>query len=235
LLKLGGIDCIVALNDFCDPLDHEASQRGFASAPASWYYVGNKSELAHGPSRFELPGGQRYVAFPASGGSVSVLGARCSHMNADLASGCVRDGRIVCPLHGWEYAGDGHCVRIPATPNVPAFARQPSFPVAECGGLIYFFNRPEARFPLPFFPGRSQTELLAAEPFEFDVDVPWYLVGANGFDVQHFNCAHDRTLLGEPVIDSPHPFAWRMKATFRVTGHSSSIVSPAGSQVPRWR
>src|SRR5205085_2448066 len=56
--------------------------------------------------------------------------------------------------------------------------------------------------------------------FEFTVDVPWYLVSANGFDVQHFRCAHDRTLINEPEVDKPHEFAWRMRAKFRVTGGS---------------
>jgi hypothetical protein len=61
---------------------------------------------------------------------------------------------------------------------------------------------------------------LAAPLFEFTVEAPWYLVGANGFDVQHFRCAHDRTLVSEPAIDSPHPFAWRLQATFRISGDS---------------
>ncbi len=78
----------------------------------------------------------------------------------------------------------------------------------------------KAGTPLPFFAGKSEAELLAARPFEFTVDAPWYLVSANGFDVQHFRTAHDRSLLGEPIVDSPHPFAWRLRATFRVDGQS---------------
>jgi phenylpropionate dioxygenase-like ring-hydroxylating dioxygenase large terminal subunit len=141
-------------------------------------------------------------------------------MGADLSLGCVKSGRLVCPLHGWEYGREGICERIPSSPEIPPFARQPSFPVEERGGHVFFFNRPQARFPLPFFAGLREADLLAAQPFEFTVDAPWYLVGANGFDVQHFRCAHDRTLVDEPVVDSPHPFAWRMRAKFAVTGTS---------------
>ncbi len=141
-------------------------------------------------------------------------------MGADLSLGCVKGGRISCPLHGWEYANTGVCEHIPNSQEIPLFARQPSFPITVRGGHVFFFNRPQARFEFPFFAGSCETDLLAARPFEFTVDAPWYLVSANGFDVQHFRCAHDRTLLGEPIVDSPHPFAWRLRARFQVTGES---------------
>jgi phenylpropionate dioxygenase-like ring-hydroxylating dioxygenase large terminal subunit len=141
-------------------------------------------------------------------------------MGADLSQGCVKAGRLACPLHGWEYSRDGSCAHIPASPAIPGFARQQCFPVEECGGQVFFFNRPQASYPLPFFPGVRPTDLLPARPFEFVIDAPWHLVSANGFDVQHFHCAHDRTLLGEPTVDSPHPFSFRLRAMFRVAGDS---------------
>lgn len=220
MLKSDAVGCIAALKAFSDPSDSDASPQAFAPAPASWYYLGSVSEIAAAPRRFDLPDGHSYVAFRAPGQPVAVLGGRCSHMGADLSLGCVKSGRIVCPLHGWEYGSNGDCEHIPAAPEIPPFARQPSFPVEERCGHVFFFNRLEARFPFPFFTGLRETDLLAARPFEFTVDAPWHLVSANGFDVQHFRCAHDRTLLGEPAVDSPHPFAWRLRAKFRVTGTS---------------
>jgi hypothetical protein len=49
---------------------------------------------------------------------------------------------------------------------------------------------------------------------------PWYLVGANFFDLQHFRGAHDRRVVGEPVVDTPAPFARRASARFRIEGDS---------------
>lgn len=149
-----------------------------------------------------------------------VLGGRCSHMGAELSRGCVRGGRIVCPLHGWEYGHDGTCTHIPCAREIPALARQQAFPVEVRCGHVFFFNRAEVGFPMPFFDGVSVGELLAARPFEFTVAAPWYLVGANGFDVQHFRSAHDRTLVGEPVVDSRSPFSMRLTARFRVSGRA---------------
>lgn len=200
--------------------DSRMEDAGFALAPASWYYLGDLAQLKRGPVRFALPPGQSFVAFCDEHDRPIVLSARCVHMGADLALGCVRGGRIACPLHGWEYGPDGQCRHIPITAKIPPFARQGRFPTETRGSHVFFFNRPEARFPLPFFDGIDPANLVAAPLFEFTVEAPWYLVGANGFDLQHFRCAHDRTLDGEPVLDSPHPFAWRLRAAFRVTGSS---------------
>jgi hypothetical protein len=73
---------------------------------------------------------------------------------------------------------------------------------------------------MPFFDGRLPTDLVAAAPFDYRVNVPWYLVGANAFDVQHFRTAHDRKLIDEPVVDSPAPFARRIVARYEVSGDS---------------
>jgi hypothetical protein len=139
-------------------------------------------------------------------------------MGANLANGRVIGDCLCCPLHGWEYASDGSCHRIPASNLIPAFARQNAFPSVEMHGEVFFCNRQPAPYPMPFFDPIGRDELLPAAPFEFLVSIPWYLVGANAFDVQHFRTAHDRTLVGEPVIDSPAPLARRISATYRVTG-----------------
>jgi hypothetical protein len=66
----------------------------------------------------------------------------------------------------------------------------------------------------------SPGDLGAARAFDFVADAPWYMIGVNGFDVQHFRNAHDRTLVDEPVVDCPAPFARRIRVTFEVTGRS---------------
>ena len=203
-----------------DSPDADSNIRGFASAPASWYYVGSVEEITRTPQRFELPDSQTFVAFRTGDGGIAVIGARCSHMGADLSRGCVKGGRLVCPLHGWEYAGDGKCARIPASPEIPSFAHQPAFPVEVRGGHVFFFNRAEAKFPMPFFDGVSPDELLPAHPFDLWDDVPWYLLGGNGFDRQHFEMTHDRRLIAEPVVDSPHPFARRCQLALEIGGTS---------------
>jgi phenylpropionate dioxygenase-like ring-hydroxylating dioxygenase large terminal subunit len=141
-------------------------------------------------------------------------------MGADLSRGEVIGGRLRCPLHAWEYAGDGRCERVPATDQIPHFACQSAYPTAEIGGHVVFHNTPSAHFPFPFYDGRSAEDLLAAEPFDLVVDTPWYMIGANAFDLQHFRVAHDRTLLDTPVIEEPSLYARRITANYDVSGTS---------------
>ncbi len=197
------------------------SQRGrsFPSLPPSWFHVCTSAELDRGPVSLTLAG-KTFVAFRTESGRVVVLSGRCSHMGARLANGRVNGERIACPLHGWEYGSSGRCEHIPAQEEIPDFARQSSYVAEERCGQVFFFSRARAWFPLPFFDGLTSEHLLAAKPFELFAEAPWFFVGANGFDIQHFRMAHDRVLLEEPMVSSPSPFARRVVAKFAVAGTS---------------
>lgn len=197
----------------------EESETHFPLVPASWFYLGRSHDLNSGPVGVTLCD-REFVGYRTESGQLVVLSGRCSHLGAPLKNGCVRGENLVCPLHGWEYGADGVCKKIPSTGVIPNFARQGSFPVEERGGHVFFFNRSKARFPLPFFDGLSPEQLRPAKPFDLLAETPWYFVGANGFDIQHFRMAHDRKLVTEPKVSSPSPFARRVVATFEVSGDS---------------
>jgi hypothetical protein len=83
---------------------------------------------------------------------------------------------------------------------------------------VYFFNGTEPAFQLPFFDGCSEAELATARPFTLVLDCPWYMVGANGVDVQHFQTTHDRELVGLPKINYPERRVHQAVTQFRVAG-----------------
>jgi phenylpropionate dioxygenase-like ring-hydroxylating dioxygenase large terminal subunit len=189
----------------------------FLTSPRSWYVFAASKELTASPVARELLG-KRLVAYRTSAGVPVILDGRCAHLGADLGQGQVAGECLRCPFHGWEYGPDGRCVRIPASGQIPPFARIDRYPTLERHGLVFFFNGPEPLFPLPFFEGHSPDDFLAARPFEAVLNCPWYLVGANAFDVQHFRAAHDRRLLGDVQLDQPAPFAQRITGLFAVAG-----------------
>jgi phenylpropionate dioxygenase-like ring-hydroxylating dioxygenase large terminal subunit len=164
--------------------------------------------------------GRRIAAFRTAAGRAVVIDARCYHLGADLGRGQVVGDAIQCPFHQWEYGSDGRCTRIPVTDRIPPAARQTVYPVVERHGYIFFFNSPQALFPIPFFAGVDPNSLIAARPFQTVLDCPWYMVGSNAFDLQHFRAAHDRRLIGDPEVTCPHAFARRASACFRVAGDS---------------
>jgi nitrite reductase/ring-hydroxylating ferredoxin subunit len=191
----------------------------FPTYPVSWYLFGAARQLRGGPVSREMLG-RRLVAFRTASGRVAVLDGQCSHFGADLGRGCVVGESLRCPFHHWEYGVDGRCTRIPATPNVPAHARQTSYPAVERHGFVFFFNGPEPLFPLPFFPEARPEEFVPGRPFGTVLRCPWYLIGANAFDLQHFRAAHDRRLVSEPVVQCRGPFARYASARFAVSGDS---------------
>jgi phenylpropionate dioxygenase-like ring-hydroxylating dioxygenase large terminal subunit len=139
-------------------------------------------------------------------------------MGANLAAGQVVGECLRCPFHHWEFDIAGRCRRIPSSADIPAFARQLAFPAVERHGCLFFFNGAEPAYPLPFHAGCTEADLATAPPFTLVLDCPWYMVGANGVDVQHFQATHDRELLGLPQIRHPERFVHQAVTRFRVAG-----------------
>ena len=83
--------------------------------PTGWFQVAWSADLEVGDVKPLHYFGTELVAFRDLNGTVRVLDAHCQHMGADLShGGCVVEGGIQCPFHGWVWSGDdGHNVRIP--------------------------------------------------------------------------------------------------------------------------
>ncbi len=57
------------------------------------------------------------------GGRVCALAHSCAHAGGPLSEGTLKDGSVVCPWHGSEFAlDDGHVLNGPATQAQPCFA-----------------------------------------------------------------------------------------------------------------
>jgi phenylpropionate dioxygenase-like ring-hydroxylating dioxygenase large terminal subunit len=101
-----------------------------------WYVVAASEEV--GPSllaRQVLD--RRLVLYRQSSGEIAVLDDRCAHRAAPLSLGTLVDDTVVCAYHGFTYAADGACVRVPSQPNVPYGARVRSYPVREDGAFVW--------------------------------------------------------------------------------------------------
>jgi nitrite reductase/ring-hydroxylating ferredoxin subunit len=187
--------------------------------PASWYWFGPIRLLRGRPVSRDLFG-RRLTAYRTASGRLVVLDGRCAHLGADLGEGCIVGEDLQCAFHHWCYGPDGGCTRVSASANIPSFARLRSYPVMERHGQLFFFNGPEPLFPLPFFADADPRDFVVSRPLHFHAECPWYMVNGNSFDVQHFRAGHGRELLGAPIIDQPHPYARRIRVTFKVVGSS---------------
>ncbi|MGI9329676.1 MAG: Rieske 2Fe-2S domain-containing protein [Gammaproteobacteria bacterium] len=161
-----------------------------------WYPVCKADELTPDePRRVELLG-LRFVAFRDSAGDPHVLSDTCIHRGGSLSRGKLADDCVECPYHGWRFAGDGNCVRIPSmaegkTP--PARAKVDSYPVQEHYGIVFAFlgDLPEDERP-PVCPVAEygQEGWRANEIAILEIDCYFERSMENGLDPVHNQFVH---------------------------------------------
>ena len=187
--------------------------------PRSWYRVCGSRELRPGAvRRWDLLGRSLVVWRGRQSGEVHALAAHCTHMGTHLAFGEVVGDTLRCPLHHWQWGGDGACRAIPGAP--PAAVRQRAFPVVETQGSIYVFHGPVAHTSPPGLGGGDGTAFVTLAGSPVSLACPWYAVASNGFDMQHMRTVHGRALRHEPRIERLDRWRLTMRLETRVTGRT---------------
>jgi nitrite reductase/ring-hydroxylating ferredoxin subunit len=203
-------------------LSETATDPCFPERLQAWYRVCSTRELAAGRVlRWDLPGRPFVLWRGRHDGQVHAAAAHCAHMGTHLGFGAVAGDALRCPLHHWEWGGDGACRAVPGSP--PAALRQRIFPVAETQGSVFVFNGPVPRSPPPSLStdgtdGEAPARTLAGKPVRLRCS--WAAVASNGFDMQHMQTVHGRDRRGEPQIERPDASTFRMRLGLRVTGRS---------------
>lgn len=107
--------------------------------PEGWYFVAARRSLEKAKLIQKTWMGKDIVAWCDDAGGISVAESVCPHLGSQLgpaAGGRVRDGRLVCPFHGYEFDVSGQCVATPFAPP-PKTATLRSFETREVLGLIF--------------------------------------------------------------------------------------------------
>ena len=120
-----------------------------APFPEGWYFVGSREAIEKAGIVRKTWMGESVVVWSDGMGRVSVTGAYCPHLGADLdpaAGGKVCDGRLVCPFHGYEFDTTGQCVATPYA-DPPRTAKLRVFPTQEVNGLVFAWWGIEGREP----------------------------------------------------------------------------------------
>jgi phenylpropionate dioxygenase-like ring-hydroxylating dioxygenase large terminal subunit len=115
-----------------------------------WYPVARSDEVEAEPVAVELLR-QRLVLWRDGEGMLGAAHDRCPHRESPLSLGRVVDGCLECPYHGWSFAVDGACTRVPsAAPDtpVPPKARLSTVRLSDRYGLVWVcLDEPVAPIP----------------------------------------------------------------------------------------
>jgi phenylpropionate dioxygenase-like ring-hydroxylating dioxygenase large terminal subunit len=160
--------------------------------------------LAKMPLSFELLN-QKLVLWLDSDGQPVALRDRCCHRTAQLSKGKVIDGCIQCAYHGWEFNGQGACVRVPQLSDrqsIPDSYKIDSFKCAERYGYVWVCLDDDPLLPIPFIPeAEDLNNRLIPQCYEV-----WQCSGLrvmeNSFDNAHFSFVHSASF---GSIEQPKP------------------------------
>ena len=109
------------------------------TTPTGWYIACRSNDLRRQPVRIVLFG-RPFALFRTVRGKLGAVEDRCLHRGVPLSMGKIRQERLACPYHGWEYGTDGRVGRIPANPacalDDPKFAL-PALLTMEQQGFVW--------------------------------------------------------------------------------------------------
>ena len=107
--------------------------------PEGWYFVTSRKALQKVKFIEKTWMGEEIVVWCDENGGLCVAEAFCPHLGSYLgptAGGRIRENRLVCPFHGYEYDITGQCVATPYA-DPPRNAQLRVFRTREILGLIF--------------------------------------------------------------------------------------------------
>ena len=104
---------------------------------------------------------------------------RCPHRAAKLSQGQILDGKIECLYHGWQFNGEGDCVKIPQLPEkavIPKRACVRTYAVAIREGILWvWMGNPETadESQIPRTSVDLEKNKKAYTRYDFQIDLPY--------------------------------------------------------------
>ncbi len=206
-----------------------------------WYIACRSGQIASGPVARTVVG-EALVIFRAPDGKAAALIDRCAHRNLALSRGSVTADGLRCAYHGWSWAADGHCTRIPSACGGSCEAiRVKSYQVCEQQGFVWIWmadaETPEPVGEPPMFPHlgeRGWRHFIIERVFEADA----FHCVENFLDVPHTAHVHHGLFRGEESkeieLEITSGENW-IEAEFlgeeRMDSWIGKLLVPAGSRI----
>lgn len=189
-----------------------------------WWVAGLSSEINRdllGRWLLDTP----VLLYRREDGTAVAIEDRCPHRAAPLSLGCLKGDDVQCGYHGFTFAPDGSCVKVPSLKSPPAAVSVRSFPVIDKWPFVWvYLGDPECmdQVPPPHDLDWASDETFAAEHGRLDVAANYMLLKENVLDLTHFGYVHAATFKITDWVDPPSVTA----QDERVSYHQSFRESP---------
>jgi len=165
----------------------------------AWYPVHYLEDLDKSkPTPFTLLGENIVIWWDKQSNSWKAFEDKCPHRLVPLSEGRISDdGLLECPYHGWAFAGNGQCERIPQQEEggkgeISKRACVSSFATSERQGMLFIYGGN--------LENAEKTKIPIVEPIEESPD-DWVVIGT------FRDLPYDAFTLLENVLDASHvPF-----------------------------
>ena len=142
-------------------------------------------------------------------GKVCCISDRCCHRGVSLSCGCLVDGQVQCPFHGFLFNGEGAVTLIPANgknAKVPDSMHVKSYSIYENHDLIWmWWGDEDKKTEKPFF--FEELSDYSYGSFKDEWNVHYSRAIENQLDVVHLPFVHastigrgNATLVNGPVV-----------------------------------
>lgn len=202
-----------------------------------WHPVALATAVGNAPQAVQLLD-QPLVLWRDGHGVLQAWADRCPHRGAALSLGCVRDGQLECPYHGWRFAASGRVVVVPALPDFtpPPTHHATVFDCTERFGLVWVRLAAVGEAHPPAFAAEDEPRLRKVNCGPYDVASSAPRIVENFLDMAHFGYVHEHWL-GDRAHTAVPPYQVQATTTgLLATGclawqPKSSVHAQAGAMV----
>lgn len=142
------------------------------------------------------------LLYRTQAGVAQAMWGLCPHRNYPLVEGRLVGDELQCSYHGYRFAIDGSCTRIPGQATVPSRFSQRVYPCIEKAGLVWVWMGRAEQADASLLPplhkvGGDQAGWISVPNELTIIPARWSLMIDNLMDLSHIGFLHLKTIEAE--------------------------------------
>ena len=169
-----------------------------------WYVAAWSDELNNETPIERWILGEPVALYRDDKGRPVALDGRCPHRNYPLAKSPIRGNALECGYHGFTFASDGSCTRIPSQKTIPSVCRVKSYPLVEKWRWVWIWPGDPAEADESLIPDHDEINLtsegwIAEQSMTHLLHARPQLLHENLTDISHLAYLHAGTVGTEAI------------------------------------